>query len=65
MFSLFSNISISAITDNIKEVLVNVVKQVNVTKARKLGYYNAFVRLCHRSGGDIDYGMSTEELLCW
>ena len=51
--------------DNLQEVLGNIVKKEGISKERKLGYFNAFVRFCHRYGTKINCTYSHEEVLCW
>jgi len=51
-------------SENVFEILRNIVKQ-DVSKTKKLGYYNAFVRLCYRYGNNFKVCFSKVEILCW
>ena len=50
---------------NLREILVNVVNHRRITKAKHLGYYNAFARLCYKYGTKFDSVFSKEEVLSW
>ena len=52
--------------ENLREVLVNLVRKTGTSKAKRLGYYNALVRLCHRFGtAHVDAPCTREEVLAW
>lgn len=51
-------------SENVFEILRSVVKK-DVSKTKKLGYYNAFVRLCYRYGNNFKVSYSKVEILCW
>ena len=57
--------SISDPNQNLLEVLQNVVRQEGISKAKKLGYFNAFVRLVYRFGSNFQTHLSKEQILCW
>ncbi|KAI0224233.1 Rapamycin-insensitive companion of mTOR [Lamellibrachia satsuma] len=50
-------------SENVFEILRSVVKK-DVSKTKKLGYYNAFVRLCYRYGNNFKVSYSKVEILC-
>lgn len=52
-------------SENLIEVLSHVVRQDGISKAKKLGYFNAFVRLVYRYGTNFHCYLSKEQILCW
>ncbi|CAE1275191.1 RICTOR [Acanthosepion pharaonis] len=50
--------------ENVKEILSNVVCQNGVSKNKKLGYLNCFVKLLNKVGSEQNLGYSIEEILC-
>ena len=50
--------------ENLKEIFVNITK-ADVPRSKKLGYYNAYVRLCHRVGPFQELVFTKEEMLVW
>jgi rapamycin-insensitive companion of mTOR len=48
--------------ENLKEIFVNITK-ADVPRSKKLGYYNAYVRLCHRVGPFQELVFTKEEML--
>ena len=50
--------------ENLREILVHLVRS-DVSKEKKLAYYNAFVRLRYRFGSSVDQHLTKEEILVW
>ena len=51
--------------ENLHLVLSNIVQKDSITKHKKLGFFNAFVRLSHRLGGNLGTEYTTEKVLSW
>ncbi|CAI9743243.1 rapamycin-insensitive companion of mTOR [Octopus vulgaris] len=51
-------------SENVKEVLSNVVCQNGISKNKKLGYLNFFVKLLNKLGPSKNLGYTMEEILC-
>ena len=58
-------LTIAAPADNLQEILSNIVKKDGISKEKKLGYFNAFVRFSHRYGAKLSSNYSHDEILCW
>ncbi|XP_064626915.1 rapamycin-insensitive companion of mTOR-like isoform X2 [Lineus longissimus] len=51
-------------SDNLRIILTDVVKRRGVSKARRLGHLNNFVKLCAKVGPDVNWGLSALEICC-
>ncbi len=49
----------------LQEILPHFVKQHGISKSRKLGYYNAFVRFCYRFGTNCQTTLTKEQVISW
>ncbi|GAB1606230.1 rapamycin-insensitive companion of mTOR-like, partial [Argonauta hians] len=51
-------------SENVKEILTNVVSQNGITKNKKLAYLNLFVKLINKVGSHRNLGFTVDEILC-
>ncbi|XP_046330991.2 rapamycin-insensitive companion of mTOR-like isoform X1 [Haliotis rufescens] len=51
------------VSENVKEILRHIVQQNNVSKGKKLGYLNCFVKLIHKYGKEKGLGLKSRDIL--
>ncbi|XP_064605282.1 rapamycin-insensitive companion of mTOR-like [Liolophura sinensis] len=50
--------------ENIREILLHIVRQHGISKSKKLAYLNAFVKYLYKVGGDKELPYSKEDIFC-